>query len=200
MIHPDTDLIHINDTIGHGLVATRLIPKGTITWVRDPLDLVLEPAAYNDIQGQRKDFLYKYCFVDGKGHHILCWDHGRFVNHCCEANCIAPGFDFEIAVRDIQPREQLTCDYGLLNVDQPFTCSCGAAHCRKVVKASDPIDHHQKWDAQVKQVFSLVNKLPQPLWDFVSEKEEVIATIDQNKPVPSCFVHYYASEKHKFRS
>ena len=38
MIHPDTELQFINDEIGHGVVATKLIPAGTITWVLDKLD------------------------------------------------------------------------------------------------------------------------------------------------------------------
>jgi hypothetical protein len=40
MIHPDTELRFINEKIGHGVVATKFIPKGTITWVLDKLDRV----------------------------------------------------------------------------------------------------------------------------------------------------------------
>ena len=46
MIHPDTELRFANPQIGLGVFATRfLIPKGTITWVRDQLDQALPPAA-----------------------------------------------------------------------------------------------------------------------------------------------------------
>ena len=38
MIHPDTELQFINNDIGHGVVATKFIPAGTITWVLDKLD------------------------------------------------------------------------------------------------------------------------------------------------------------------
>ena len=38
MIHPDTELQFINDKIGYGVVATKLIPKGSITWALDKLD------------------------------------------------------------------------------------------------------------------------------------------------------------------
>jgi hypothetical protein len=37
MIHPDTELRYVNDIIGYGVFATRLIPRGTITWVQDEL-------------------------------------------------------------------------------------------------------------------------------------------------------------------
>ncbi|EKD81791.1 MAG: hypothetical protein ACD_39C01639G0003 [uncultured bacterium] len=191
MIHPDTELTYINPVIGHGLVATRTIPKGTITWARDPLDIVFEPDAYNTINGRRKEFLYKYCFIDGEGQRILCWDHGRFVNHSCQPTCIAPGFEFEVAVRDILPGEQLTCDYALLNIDEDFECSCGAPDCRKVIHPADPEIHHKEWDAQVRNVFSHIDKLPQPLWEFVIEKNEIKAAISNPSTIPSCLKHYY---------
>jgi hypothetical protein len=43
MIHPDTELQFINDKIGYGVVATKLIPKGTITWALDKLDRIFSP-------------------------------------------------------------------------------------------------------------------------------------------------------------
>ena len=42
MLHPDTTLAWIDDTIGVGVIATKPIPKGTITWARDALDLTLK--------------------------------------------------------------------------------------------------------------------------------------------------------------
>lgn len=38
MIHPHTELKHINNEVGYGVVATKFIPAGTITWVLDKLD------------------------------------------------------------------------------------------------------------------------------------------------------------------
>src|SRR5207244_1281605 len=37
MVHPDTEIRHIDDKIGYGVVAMRFIPRGTITWVADVL-------------------------------------------------------------------------------------------------------------------------------------------------------------------
>jgi len=44
MMHPHTKVQFISDEVGHGVVATAFIPKGTITWVQDPLDRVFSPA------------------------------------------------------------------------------------------------------------------------------------------------------------
>jgi uncharacterized protein len=38
MLHPHTELRFISETMGSGVFAARLIPKGTITWVRDDFD------------------------------------------------------------------------------------------------------------------------------------------------------------------
>ena len=45
LVHPDSELRFVNPVIGHGLFATRLIPKGTITWVGDDLDQFITPEA-----------------------------------------------------------------------------------------------------------------------------------------------------------
>lgn len=43
MIHPDTELRFVTPDIGNGVFATRFIPKGTLTWVRDRLDQTFTP-------------------------------------------------------------------------------------------------------------------------------------------------------------
>ena len=42
VLHPSSELRYINPSIGYGVFATRFIPKGTITWVFDELDQVVE--------------------------------------------------------------------------------------------------------------------------------------------------------------
>ncbi len=62
----------------------------------------------------------------------------RYLNHSCEPNIArtADAVTF-VAMRDIAPNEQLTCDYSTLEVnpDWHMDCKCGAAHCRGVVGA-----------------------------------------------------------------
>ena len=40
MLHPHTELRFVNADIGHGIFATRFIPKGTAIWVQDNFDRV----------------------------------------------------------------------------------------------------------------------------------------------------------------
>src|SRR5579863_4738128 len=112
LIHPDSELRFISHEMGYGLFATRAIPKGTITWVGDSLDQIISPARYAQLPALLRSQAFKYSYTNGRGERILCWDHGRFVNHSCAATCLSPGFDFEIAVRDIAPGEEITDDYG----------------------------------------------------------------------------------------
>ena len=46
MIHPDTELRFVSKEVGYGVFATNLLPKGTILFARDKLDLVLTPKQY----------------------------------------------------------------------------------------------------------------------------------------------------------
>jgi hypothetical protein len=190
MVHPNSELRYINEKIGYGVVATQLIPRGTITWVADALDQVLTPEQVQRIPPVLRPHLEKYSWINGKGLTVLCWDHARFMNHSCEATCLSPGFDFEIAVRDILPGEQLTDDYGMLNTTEPFQCHCGSLHCRGGVLPDDFMKHGSEWDRMLSRVFPLIRMVEQPLWPLVAEKAEVERVLSGSAALPSCMVHY----------
>jgi hypothetical protein len=173
MIHPDTELRHVSDTIGDGVFATAFIPAGTITWARDKLDQTFTTEEADNLPPQYASIIGKYAFTDAAGKLVLCWDHARFVNHSCEANCLTAGDDFEIAIRDIQEGEELTDDYGTLNLDGDFICACRSPRCRGIIRPDDMERYADDWDAKVKQVFRLLRDLPQPLWPFLEDPEAV---------------------------
>ena len=112
MIHPDTELRFISNEIGYGVVATKFIPAGTVTWVLDQLDREFTPLELQQMAPIYQNILDTYTFRNNKGNYILCWDNGRYVNHSFNSNCLTTAYDFEIAIRDIHPGEQLTDDYG----------------------------------------------------------------------------------------
>ena len=120
MIHPDTELKFISSEKGYGVVAKEFIPRGTITWVQDELDRVLTIGQIAKMGKKYQYLVEHYCFRDNKGNYVLCWDHGKYVNHSFNSNCLTTPYNFEIAIRDIQPGEELTDDYGYLNIEQPF--------------------------------------------------------------------------------
>ncbi len=60
-------------------------------------------------------------------------DPMRFTNHSCQANarlCIRQGRVEFYAVRDIEPGEEITVDYGESHHDGQLRCRCGAPGCR----------------------------------------------------------------------
>lgn len=132
MIHPHTRLITIDGIVGSGVIATRRIPRGTITWVMDSLDLSLTGNDMNALPACYDDLIDRWTFHDGRGRRVLCWDYGRYLNHSCEPNCGGSEFLFEMALRDIEKGEQLTNDYATLYMrpSESFACRCGAPTCR----------------------------------------------------------------------
>ncbi len=104
---------------GIGLFADQDIPKGTHVWEFTPgfdqeirrEDLARIPEA------SRPDFL-KYSYTSKKNgqYYILCCDDARFFNHNDNPNVISVPSnngheDIDVAARDIQRGEELTCDY-----------------------------------------------------------------------------------------
>ncbi len=191
MIHPATELRLVNATIGYGVFANLDIPRGTITWARDGLDRSFTREQIRAMESPYPEIIHKYSFVTRDGNHCLCWDIGRYLNHSCRANCLAPGYDFEIAVRDIVKDEELTDDYGALNIDAEFECHCFAQDCRKKIRPGDLLDHAEEWDRQIAGAFALISSVAQPLWQFVHERDEIQRVLASGAPPTSCRTHYY---------
>lgn len=192
MIHPHTELRFIRPEIGHGVVATRRIPAGTIVWTRDPLDRALREEQVAKLPPVLRAQVEKYGYQDRKGLWVLCWDLGRYVNHSCEPNCLSPGWDFEIAVRDIEVGEELLDDYGSLNLHQDFVCACGSPRCRGVVRPDDPVRMAATWDRLLAPAFARLLEVEQPLWPLVKNRRAIERRVATGQPPPSILRNYWA--------
>jgi uncharacterized protein len=193
MIHPDTEIRFVNPQIGFGVFATRDIPKGTITWARDPLDLAFTDAEVERLGPLYRATLDKYSFVDGIGEHVLCWDIARYLNHSCNAACLAAGYGFELAVRDIAAGEELCDDYGTLNLLESFECLCNHPECRGTVGPQDFERYADLWDEKLRSAFGLIQELAQPLMPLVAphEKAAIGAGIADPAKIASCRAHFW---------
>lgn len=191
MIHPYTELRFISPEVGYGVVAREFIPKGTITWILDELDREFTPEQFNNFDPPYQEILDTYCFRNNKGNLVLCWDHARYVNHSFNANCLSTAYDFEIAIRDIHPGEQLTDDYGYLNINRPFR-GIEEGTKRKTVYPDDLLRYHKVWDKKVIAAFPFINKVKQPLGHMLSEDEKsritrIIAGKDELTSILTCY-------------
>ena len=137
MIHPDTEVRRCRGDFGYGIFATAPIPKGTITFAKDPLDIDISPAMYDLLSHSSRAHVEKYSYLEASGNRVLSWDTAKYVNHSCEANSLSTGWGFEIAIRHIKAGEELTDDYGLFNMSSGLSCLCQAPSCRGLIHAAD---------------------------------------------------------------
>ncbi|RKG93628.1 SET domain-containing protein [Corallococcus carmarthensis] len=97
---------------GLGLFAEERIPRGTVIWAFDqPLDQRYWPGDVARMSAAAKAFLARYAYCE-RGTLVLCGDHARFMNHSDVPNCgNNASRTATVAVRDIEPGEELTDDY-----------------------------------------------------------------------------------------
>ena len=166
MIHPASELRHVSAEVGVGVFATEFIPRGTLLWVFDEFDRVLTPAQIDRLPPTLRSVVDTYAYVRSDGNSVLCWDLGRYMNHSCEPASRGVGESFEVAVRDIRPGDELTCEYGSLNLIDSLACRCRAATCRGLIRRDDPVRLHQLWDAEAAAAFARSAALEQPLLPY----------------------------------
>lgn len=197
MIHPDTELRFISPEIGYGVVATRFIPKGTITWAHDDLDRSFTAEQVEKMDRIYQEILQKYSYRDGSGEYILCWDNARFVNHSFHSNCITTAYNFELAVRDIYPGEQLTDDYGYLNCEERFVCLPEPTTNRTSVMPDDLLHFYTEWDNKLIAAFLHFKNVAQPLLDFIKPEvtHKVHAVVNGTEPMDSILNCYYSDDE-----
>ena len=173
MLHPHTKVKFISPEKGYGVIATKALPKGTITWVQDSLDRIFTPKQYSAFSSIYKDILDTYTFRNNRGNHVLCWDNARFVNHSFKSNCLSTSYDFEIAIRDIEIGEELTDDYGYLNITEPFR-GLEEGTKRKIVYPDDLKKYYKSWDKKLLSAIKQVNTVTQELHVMLSQKTKNI--------------------------
>lgn len=126
---------------GRGLFATRVIPKDT--WIVEYLgekvdkaeserrsDLLLEKSKHDGSARVFTFILNDHCDIDGG----FDYNDARLINHSCDPNVEAQNWDEKeiwfVALRDIQPGEELLYNYGFdLDCWQEHPCGCGSPRC-----------------------------------------------------------------------
>lgn len=109
---------------GHGLFAARHICAGETILDWCECTQVLSP---RDLENLSPDERKRVSFIDGQ--YVLFKPPACWVNHSCEAN--ARGVNqHDVAVRDINPGEEITVNYILEKVPGlNFQCRCGSPNC-----------------------------------------------------------------------
>jgi len=123
---------------GRGLFAEEPIEKGEIVCIkggyilnRRTLQEVTKTLGPAEIQIAEDLFIGPLSEQEREGGMI-------FSNHSCEPNIGVQGQVVFVALRDIQPGEELTHDWATTDDDSyEMECKCGAGACRRVITGQD---------------------------------------------------------------
>ena len=190
MMHPHSELRFIDAEVGYGVFATKPIPRGTVTWVLCQFDKIMTPAEVDNLPSAYKPLVERYSYVDGAGNYVLCWDNGRNVNHSCDPAMMGVGHDFEMAVRDIAVGEQITCEYGSLNITGQLRCRCGSPQCRGSVTGDDVLRLGKQWDGLIQENLRFAPHVPQPVLSFARNPQQFWGWVNGIDPIPSQLEHH----------
>jgi hypothetical protein len=123
---------------GNGLFARERINKGEIVCVkggyifnRQTLDRLQQSLGPAEIQIAEDLFIGPVDGEQREGSMI-------FSNHSCDPNIGVQGQIVFVAMRDIEPGEELTHDWATTDDDSyEMECRCGSNNCRKIITGQD---------------------------------------------------------------
>ena len=194
MLHPHTELRFVSEEIGYGIFATAFIPKGTIMWVKDELDRIIPKEKITELSPANLENLLKYSYRTSMGDYFFCWDLTRYVNHSFNPNSMLTALGFEIAIKDIEAGDEISNDYGTLNIIEKFQCAHSPSiNHREFVCPDDLSRFHAQWDALIKSAFQSLHGIEQPLVNFLTheQKQEMALIIKGEKNIPSILENFF---------
>jgi hypothetical protein len=123
---------------GRGLFARAPIARDEIVAIKG--GHVVDEATYQ----RHKEVIGNSDIKIADGFHLAALDAEEyervmlFLNHRCDPNVGVQGNSVFVAMRDVEPGEELTIDYAMIDdCDDRMECRCGAAGCRGVVTGRD---------------------------------------------------------------
>jgi SET domain-containing protein len=125
---------------GAGVYTTAPVKKGTRI-----LEYTGPRLKSKECEGMYADTEVTYLFGMDDGKTIIDgFGIAAFVNHTCDPNCETDQIDnriWIIALRDIEPNEELTYDYNLYDGEpgEDATCYCGMKGCRKTMFSKEEV-------------------------------------------------------------
>ena len=197
MIHPSTELRFVSPEIGYGVFAKEFIPKGTVVYVKDSLEIEVTPKKYLKLDDYARSVVDKYSYRDERGYRIVSWDAAKYVNHSCSRNTISTGYGFEIALRDIQVDEEITDEYAIFNLEKQFECGCDSKNCRKYISPSDFESLFEVWDKEIKEAMTNYQNVEQVLEQYIDEKlfKKLTKYLETGKEYKSVYSLHLKEEK-----
>lgn len=105
----------------HGLGCFTLEPivKGQTVWgLVLGMDVKFSETQVESMQSEWADFVRHHAYLSGKsGGWVLPLDDARYMNHSATPNLVSDHGGRDVATRDIDAGEELTCDYRTFDAD-----------------------------------------------------------------------------------
>ncbi|MGW2559422.1 SET domain-containing protein [Streptomyces sp. NPDC001514] len=166
-----------------GLFATEPIPAGTVVWLPCAKCPTWSADELGAVPAERFGLLDKYGHLLEDGSLLLPCMGAFLMNHSCAANVLDTGLDFGVAVRDIAPGEEVTCDYATFTADIGWSmeCNCSTPECRGTItteQGHDPALRARLTD-RIDRILPRVAAVDQPLHDVVSAVSPAYARLRQ---------------------
>lgn len=141
-----------------------------MVYVQDDLEIVIGPNSPLLHNPHYYEIIDKYAYINGQGQYILSWDLAKYVNHCCHYNTLSTAYGFDIAVRDIAPAEEITCEYALFNLEEAMDLTCPYPDCRQKARPEDLEQFCDEWDQVAQHALQAFDQVPQPLLPYLNSQ------------------------------
>jgi SET domain-containing protein len=116
---------------GDGLYSTRLIKKGSrIGLIQGETVIVKKFTEKLSQQSLNWIGIGRYSWIDTKNSPF------KFINHSCDPNAYILGKKTVVALKRVEPSDEVTMDYSLTEADEGWSieqCSCGNTNCRNKI-------------------------------------------------------------------
>ncbi|GHF52476.1 hypothetical protein GCM10010218_37430 [Streptomyces mashuensis] len=168
--------IRASRTHNVGLFATEPLPAGTVVWLPCTKCSRWSREEVAALPEDRFASLDTYGHLLADGSLLLPCLGAYLMNHSCEANVLDFGLDFGVAVRDIAPGEEVTCDYATFAEDHGWSmaCHCRSPRCRGTITTDEGRSPglRQQWSTTVERALPRIAAVPQPLHDVLTALSE----------------------------
>lgn len=105
---------------GVGLFSAKAIPVGTRIWeFTEGVDWQIAPEELDRFPEPYRSRMRHYVYLNGSGLYVLCGDNARFMNHEPDPNCSDADSRFTVTIKDVEPGDELTCDYREFDEESP---------------------------------------------------------------------------------
>ncbi|OPY48415.1 MAG: SET domain protein [Methanosaeta sp. PtaU1.Bin060] len=176
---------------GYGVFAGEFIPKGTIVYFYGENEPFISKERFLSLSDDEKNLFYQYGVEDEAGNRLMKVDN---INHSCDSSILSlfvDGIYCDIAVKDINPGEEMTIDYGLFFSSFPWSkeCRCNSPICRKIFGSGLAVERETQnmWHSRILEAAARILDVKQNLFSLEDANARALTAALESKQNPEIF-------------